>query len=155
MENLDKTDLQILRILQQNSRLTTKELAARVHLSPTPVFERMKRLESEGYIRKYVAVLDHTKLNCGFVVFCSVKLSRLNKEIATAFADRIRAIPEVTECYNISGDYDFLLKIHAPDMKYYQAFVLNELGTIESLGSLMSTFVMDEIKHEYGIPVQG
>lgn len=153
MENLDRVDLQILRILQQNSRLTTKELASRVHLSSTPVFERLKRLEREGYIKKYVAVLDASKLNCGFVVFCSVKLRRLNRDIATEFADRIRDIPEVTECYNISGDYDFLLKIHAPDMKYYQEFVLNVLGTIESLGSLMSTFVMDQIKHEYGIPV--
>lgn len=153
METLDKTDLQILRILQQNSRLTTKELASRVHLSPTPVFERLKRLESEGFIKKYMAVLDHAKLNCGFIVFCSVKLRRLNKDIATEFIDIIRDIPEVTECYNISGDYDFLLKIHAPDMKYYQEFVLNVLGTIESLGSLTSTFVMDEIKHNYGIPL--
>lgn len=153
MENLDKIDLQILRILQQNSRLTTKELAARVHLSPTPVFERLKRLESGGYIKKYVAVLDYEQLNCGFVVFCSVKLRRLNKDIATEFCNIIRDIPEVTECYNVSGEYDFLLKIHAPDMKYYQEFVLNVLGTIDSLGSLTSTFVMDEIKHEHGIPI--
>lgn len=153
MENLDKIDLQILRILQQNSRLTTKELAARVHLSPTPVFERLKRLESGGYIKKYVAVLDYEQLNCGFVVFCSVKLRRLNKDIATEFCNIIRDIPEVTECYNVSGEYDFLLKIHASDMKYYQEFVLNVLGTIDSLGSLTSTFVMDEIKHEHGIPI--
>ena len=146
MDRLDKTDLQILRILQENARLTTKELAARVHLSPTPVFERLKRLDNEGYIRKYVAVLDAEKLHCGFVVFCSVKLRRLNRDI-------VRGIPEVTECYNISGDYDYLLKIHAPDMKYYQEFTLNVLGTIDSLGSLMSTFVMDEVKHDYGIPI--
>ena len=119
MNRLDKTDLQILRILQENARLTTKELAARVHLSPTPVFERLKRLDNEGYIRKYVAVLDAEKLHCGFVVFCSVKLRRLNRDIAAEFTRIVRGIPEVTECYNISGDYDYLLKIHAPDMKYY------------------------------------
>ena len=152
MNRLDKTDLQILRILQENARLTTKELAARVHLSPTPVFERLKRLDNEGYIRKYVAVLDAEKLHCGFVVFCSVKL-RLNRDIAAEFTRIVRGIPEVTECYNISGDYDYLLKIHAPDMKYYQEFTLNVLGTIDSLGSLMSTFVMDEVKHDYGIPI--
>lgn len=152
MDKLDKTDLQILRILQENARLTTKELAARVHLSPTPVFERLKRLDSEGYIRKYVAVLDAEKLHCGFVVFCSVKLRRLNRDIAAEFTRIVRGIPEVTECYNISGDYDYLLKIHAPDMKYYQEFTLNVLGTIDSLGSLMSSFVMDEVKHDYGIP---
>ena len=153
MEILDKTDLQILRVLQNNSRLTTKELAAKVNLSPTPVFERVKRLEANGYIKKYVAVLDPAKLNRGFVVFCSVKLRRLNRDIAAEFTRIVREIPEVTECYNISGDYDYLLKIHAPDMKYYQEFIINVLGTIESMGSLMSTFVMDEVKHEYGIPL--
>lgn len=152
METLDKTDLAILRAMQENARLTIKELAAQVHLSTTPVFERLKRLESEGYIRKYVAVLDAEKLNRGFVVFCSVKLRRLNRDIAAEFTRIIREIPEVTQCYNISGDYDYLLKIHAPDMKYYQEFILNVLGRIESLGSLTSSFVMDEIKHEYGIP---
>lgn len=151
METLDKTDLNILRILQENARLTTKELAARVNLSSTPVFERLKRLENNGYIKKYIAVLDAEKLNQGFVVFCNVKLIRLNREIAAAFTRVVREIPEVTECYNISGDYDYLLKIHAPNMKYYQEFILNVLGTIDSLGSIRSTFVMDEVKHEYGI----
>ena len=82
-----------------------------------------------------------------------VKLRRLNKEIAEEFTGIIREIPEVTECYNISGSYDYLLKIHAPDMKYYQEFLLNVLGTIESLGSMESTFVMDEVKQVYGIQV--
>ena len=147
MESLDHIDLQILRTLQDNARLTTKELAARVHLSTTPVFERLKRLEAQGYIKKYIAVLDAEKLNR------RVKLRRLNKEIAEEFTGIIREIPEVTECYNISGSYDYLLKIHAPDMKYYQEFLLNVLGTIESLGSMESTFVMDEVKQVYGIQV--
>lgn len=151
MDTLDKIDLDLLRILQKNSKLTNKELAAKVNLSTTPVFERLKRLEADGYIKKYIAVLDAEKLNLGFVVFCSVKLSRLNRDIATEFSRIIQGIPEVTECYNVSGEYDFLLKIHAPDMKYYQAFILNVLGTIESLGSLTSTFVMAEVKHEYGV----
>mgnify|MGYP001539502035 CR=1 FL=1 len=110
LEKLDKVDLQILRTLQENARLTTKELAARVSLSSTPVFERLKRLENGGYIKKYIA-------------------------------------------YNISGSYDYLLKIHSPNMKYYQEFILNVLGTIDSLGSLESTFVMNEVKHEYGIHI--
>ncbi|MBQ8674277.1 MAG: Lrp/AsnC family transcriptional regulator [Bacteroides sp.] len=151
MDTLDRTDLQILRTLQENARLTTKELAARVSLSSTPVFERLKRLESSGYIKKYIAVLDAEKLNQGFIVFCNVKMSRLNREIAEEFTRIIRGIPQVTECYNISGSFDYLLKIHAPNMKYYQEFVLNVLGTVEHLGSLESTFVMDEVKHEYGI----
>jgi len=153
MDTLDKTDLQILRILQNNSKLTTKEVAARVNLSTTPVFERLKRLEAEGYIKKYIAVLDAEKLNFGFIVFCSVKLRRLNRDIAAEFTRVIQSIPEVAECYNISGEYDYLLKIHAPDMKYYQEFILNVLGTIDSLGSLTSTFVMAEVKHNYGISI--
>ena len=138
LEKLDKVDLQILRTLQENARLTTKELAARVSLSSTPVFERLKRLENGGYIKKYIAVLDAEKLNQGFVVFCSVKLRRLNRDIAAEFTRIIQDIPEVTECYNISGSYEF---------------ILNVLGTIDSLGSLESTFVMNEVKHEYGIHI--
>lgn len=153
MDTLDKVDLQILRTLQGNARLTTKDLASRVSLSSTPVFERLKRLENNGYIKKYIAVLDAEKLNQGFIVFCNVKMNRLSREIAQDFTEIIRNIPEVTECYNISGSFDYLLKIHAPNMKYYQEFVLNVLGTIENLGSLESTFVMDEIKHEYGIHI--
>ena len=152
-EKLDKTDLQILRTLQENARLTTKELPARVSLSSTPVFERLKRLESNGYIKKYVAVLDAEKLNQGFVVFCKVKMQRMNYDIAVAFARIVGEIPEVTECYNISGSFDYLLKVHAPDMKYYQGFVLNVLGRIENLGSVESVFVMDTVKQEYGIHV--
>ena len=153
MDTLDQTDLKILRILQQNARFTNKELAAQVNLSTTPVFERLKRLERNGYIKKSVAVLDAEKLNRGFIVFCNVKMRRLSKEIARDFMERMLNIPEVTECYNISGQFDYMLKIHAPDMRYYQEFVLNQLGTIENLGSLESTFVMDTVKLEYGIGV--
>lgn len=153
METLDRIDLEILRTLQDNARLTTKELSSRVSLSSTPVFERLKRLERGGYIKKYMAVLDAEKLNQGFVVFCNVKLRRMNKEIALDFVERIKEIPEVTECYNTSGNFDYLLKVHAPNMKYYQEFLIHKLGTIESLGSIESTFVMDEIKHTYGIHI--
>lgn len=152
-ELLDAVDMEILRALQKNARLTTKELAAMVNLSTTPVFERVKRLEQRGYVKGYVAVLDAEKLGRGFVVFCSVKMRRIGREIAEDFARVVRSIPEVTECYNISGSYDYLLKIHAPNMKYYQEFVLNILGNINHLGSLESTFVMDEIKHDFGLHI--
>lgn len=150
---LDAVDMEILRALQKNARLTTKELAAMVNLSTTPVFERVKRLEQRGYVKGYVAVLDAEKLGRGFVVFCSVKMRRIGREIAEDFSRVVRSIPEVTECYNISGSYDYLLKIHAPNMKYYQEFVLNILGNIDHLGSLESTFVMDEIKHDFGLHI--
>lgn len=153
MDTLDNTDLQILRTLQRNAKLTTKELAEAVHLTPTPVFERQKRLERQGYIKKYVAILDPDRLNQSLLVFCKVKLKQINHEIADEFSRRIRRIPEVIECYNTSGTYDYLLKVRAADMRQYQEFILNKLGNIENLSSLESTFVMSEVKHEYGINI--
>ena len=97
------------------------------------------------------AILDADKLGQGFVVFCSVKLRQMNTVIANDFVEKIQEIPEVTECYNISGEFDYLLKIHAPDMKYYNHFLINVLGQIESLGSIQSSFVMNEIKQNYGL----
>ena len=150
---LDRTDLQILRILQEDGRITVKELARRVHLSPTPVFDRMRRMEAAGIIERYTTVLNADKLGQGFIVFCSVKLRRMGKDIAHDFIDRIQDIPEVAECYNISGEFDFLLKIYAPDMHYYNEFLINVLGTIESLGSVQSCFVMNPVKTSIGLPL--
>lgn len=147
----DETDLQLLRTLQKNAKLTTKELADAVHLTPTPVFERQKRLERQGYIKRYVAVLDPEKLGQGLLVFCKVKLKQINHEIADRFVRRIQRIPEVTECYNTSGNYDYLLKVRTANMKQYQEFVLTKLGDIDSVGSIESTFVMSELKQSYGI----
>lgn len=151
--HLDKTDIQILKILQENGRITVRELSQKVHLSPTPVFDRMRRLESSGVIKQYAAVLDAAKLGRGFTVFCSVRLRRMGKEIANDFVERIKDIPEVAECYNISGEYDYLLKIYAPDMQYYNEFIINVLGTIESLGSIQSSFVMNPIKTSPGLVI--
>ena len=153
-DELDETDLQILKTLQRNAKLTTKELADAVHLTTSPVFERQKRLERQGYIKKYVAVLDPEKLGLGLLVFCKVKLKQINHEIADSFVRRIQRIPEVTECYNTSGSYDYLLKVRARDMKQYQEFVLTKLGDIDTVGSIESTFVMSEVKNNYGINLQ-
>lgn len=148
---LDKTDYSILSILQENGRLTTKQVAERVNLSSTPVFERIKRLEREGYIRKYVAILDPEKLDLGFEAFCSVKLRQMSKDVAENFVRIIKEIPQVMECYNISGEYDYLLKIRSGSMKEYNDFIINVLGTVDAIGSIQSSFVMNEIKHSYGL----
>lgn len=150
---LDEKDMEILRVLQNNARLTNKELASKVHLSTTPTYERMKRLERTGYIKQYATILDAQKLNKGFTVFCSVKLRHLNSEHAIAFENMVRDIPEVTECYNISGSFDFMLRVQSPDMRTYQQFLLNVLGRHDNIASLESTFVMEEIKHEYSVSV--
>ena len=152
-EKLDEIDLQILKTLQKNAKLTTKELAEAVHLTPTPVFERQKRLEKKGKKKKYIAVLDPEKLDLGLQVFCKVKLVQINHEIADNFVRQIQRIPEVTECYNTSGAYDYLLKVRARDMKQYQQFILNKLGDIDNVGSIESTFVMSEVKQSYGISI--
>ena len=150
-DTLDEIDLQLLRILQKNAKLTTKELADAVNLTPTPVFERQKRLEKRGFIKRYVAVIDPDKMNQGLLVFCKVKLKQINREMAEAFTRRIQFIPEVTECYNTSGAYDYLLKVRASDMKQYQEFILTKLGEIENVGAIESTFVMSEVKQNFGL----
>lgn len=150
-EVLDEIDIQLLKTLQKNAKLTTKELAEAVNLTPTPVFERQKRLERQGYIKRYVAVLDPERLNLNLLVFCKVKLKQMNHELADAFARRILRTPEVIECYNTSGSFDYLLKVRTTDMKHYQEFILNKLGDIENLASIESIFVMDEVKQNYGI----
>ena len=150
---LDEKDMDILRALQLNARLTNKELASKVHLSTTPTFERMKRLERLGFIKQYATILDANMLNKGFAVFCSIKLRRLNSDHALAFTDMIKQIPEVTECYNISGSFDYLLHIQSPDMRTYQQLLLNVIGRHENIAALESTFVMEEIKHQYSVSV--
>ena len=150
---LDEKDKEILRVLQHEARLTNKELAAKVHLSTTPTFERVKRLERTGYIRQYATILDAQKLNKGFTVFCSVKLRQLNSERTLEFGQLINSISEVTECYNISGSFDFMLRVQSPDMRTYQQFLLNVLGRHDNIASIESTFVMEEMKHEYSVSV--
>lgn len=151
MEELDKIDMQLLKWLGEDCRLTIKELAEKVNLSSSPVFERVKRLQSDGYIKKYVAIIDAEKLHYGLIVFCNIKLKSHDKKIGHDFVTDIMQLSEVVECYNISGDYDFLLKVYAKDMKHYQDFVFNKLGEVKSIGSTHSTFVMCENKKSYNI----
>lgn len=154
MEILDRTDILILRELQKDAKLTTKELAAKVNLSPSPTFERQKRLEREGYIRRYVAVLDPIKAGNGIMVLCNVRLKHHSKEYSRQFTSVIAEIDEVVECFNTSGDYDYQLKIYAQNMQDYQNFVLGTLGDLECIGSLHSIFVIGEVKNTLSVPVK-
>lgn len=153
MENLDEIDKKILRILQVDSKLTTKELAAQVNLSPTPVFERQRRLEHEGYIDKYVAVVNPHRVGNGLIVLCNIRLKQHTQTLIQQFMDAVQNLEEVTECYNTSGDYDFQIKVYVSDMKHYQEFMLNTLGRIDCVGSLHSIFVIGEIKDSHIIPI--
>lgn len=151
METPDDTDIHLLKLLGGNSKMTMKELAAKVNLSATPVFDRVKRLEANGYIKKYIALLDAEKLGYGLIIFCNIKLKQHDKSIGYSFVSDIMKLKEVVECYNISGDYDFLLKVYVRDMKHYQDFVFNKLGSVKSIGSTHSTFVMSENKNSNNI----
>ena len=152
-ETLDETDRKILRILQCNSDLTVKELAAKLHLSTSPTFERQKRLERDGYIERYMAVLNPRKVGNGIMVLCNIRLKQHSQELIQEFMNVVQNLEEITECYNTSGDYDFLIKVYAHDMKSYQQFMLNTLGTIDCIGSLHSIFVIDETKNTHGVPI--
>ena len=152
-ETLDETDRKILRILKRNSDLTVKELAAKLHLSTSPTFERQKRLERDGYIERYMAVVNPHKVGNGIMVLCNIRLKQHSQELIQEFMDVVQNLEEITECYNTSGDYDFLIKVYAHDMKNYQQFMLNTLGTIDCIGSLHSIFVIDETKNTHGVPI--
>ena len=153
IHDLDETDIKILRTLQDNCRLTTKELAQNIHLSTTPTFERQRRLERMGYIRRYVAILDADRLERGFQVFCNVSMGQINRDIAEQFREAVNGWNEVTECYNISGDGDYMLKVCVSSMHQYQQFVLNELGQFRYISHIRSLFVMDTLKLSYGLPL--
>lgn len=153
MSNVDIIDLRLLRELQKNAKLTTKELGDRINLSASPTFERQKRLEREGYITRYVAKVDHRKLGNNLVVFCNIRLKQHSKKLGEEFVAAMQKIQEVTECYNTSGDFDYLIKIYLRNMEHYHDFVYNTLGVIDCIGSLHSVFVIAEEKAETGIPV--
>ena len=150
---VDQPDYKLLGALQENSRLTIKELSSLVNLSTTPTFERVRRLEREGYISKYMAVLDADRLECGFVAFCYIKMKQHTYENSMRIMQAVQLIPEIVECYNISGEYDFQLKIYTRDMKSYQKFILRILGDLDCIGSLNSSFVLGDVKNTHVLPL--
>lgn len=144
---LDATDLRILQMLQEDANVTTKEIAAQLHITTTPVFERVKRLQKEGYIHKYVALLDRKKVGLTLVAYTNVSLKEHNSEFLTRFEEAVKSLPEVVECYHIAGLFDYLLKVVVKDMDAYQHFVAKKLAALENIGKVQSSFVMTEIKH--------
>ena len=146
---LDAKDMAILNLLQQNARITVKEISQQIHLSTTPVHERIKRMEESGVIRQYATLLDHTKVKKGLMVICYVSLKEHSKNAGNKFIKTIQELNEVTECYNISGEFDFMLKVVCEDMNAYYDFHVNRLSPIENMGHLQSIFVMGIIKQTH------
>lgn len=153
MKILDALDRRILDFLQQDALLTNKELAARLNMSTTPVYERIRRLEEDGYIRRYVAILDKAKLGFQLTAYCNVQLKEHTKSFLKEFEARVGALPEVIECYHIAGMYDYLLRVVVPDMDAYQNFIVHKLADLPNIGNVQSSFVMTEIKYSTALPV--
>ncbi len=146
---LDKKDMAILKLLQENARVTVKEISEKIHLSTTPVHERIKRMEESGVIKQYVTLLDHSKVKKGLIVICYVSLKEHSKNAGNKFIKTINELTEVTECYNISGEFDFMLKVICEDMNDYYDFHVNKLSQIENMGHVQSIFVMGVIKQTH------
>ncbi len=146
---LDQKDLAILKLLQLNARITVKEISDQVHLSTTPVHERIKRMEESGVIKQYATLLDPTKVKKGLMVICYVSLKQHDKTAGGKFIKRMHELNEVIECYNISGEFDFMLKVVAESMDAYYDFHVNKLSQADNIGHVQSVFVMGVIKQTH------
>ncbi|MFM9910094.1 MAG: Lrp/AsnC family transcriptional regulator [Chitinophagaceae bacterium] len=146
---IDEKDRMILRLLQQNSKITVREIASKIHLSTTPVHERIKRMEETGVISQYTTLVDYTKVKKGLMVICYISLKEHNKKSGTKFIKTIHELKEVMECYNISGEFDFMLKVMVENMDAYYDFHVNKLGQLENIGHMQSTFVMGVVKQTH------
>ncbi|TXD51133.1 Lrp/AsnC family transcriptional regulator [Polaribacter sp. IC066] len=148
---LDKIDKKLINLLQINSKQTTKQLSLQLNLSVTAVYERIKKLENHGVIDKYVAIANKKKIEKSFLVFCHVKLVQHSKEYVTTFEREILKLEEVSECFHVSGDYDYILKIYVKDMDEYRQFMVTKLTAIKYIGSTQSTFAIEEVKNTTAI----
>lgn len=146
MEQLDEIDTSILRILQKNSKKTAKEIALKLNLTASPIYERIRRLEKQGFIQKYVAILDKKLINRSVTTICQVSMRYHNEAFIEKFEEQIQSLEEVQECYHMAGEVDFILKINTKGLEEYHNFIKYKLSKIENIGVLNSTFVLKDIK---------
>ncbi len=146
---LDKTDLAILKLLQQNARVTIKEISEKVYLSTTPVHERIRRMEGNGVIKEYATIVNGAMVKRGLMVICYVSLKQHSKNAGAKFIKSILEMNEVIECLTISGEFDFMLKVVEENMDAYYDFHVNKLSEIENVGNVQSVFVMGVIKQTH------
>ena len=149
----DDIDKKLLQLLQNDSKQTNKALANQLNLSVTAVFERIKKLENQGVISKYVVLVNKEKIEKSFVTFCHIKLIQHMQEYVIQFEKEVNKLTEVIECYHISGYYDYLLKVAVKDMEEYRKFMVEKLTNIKHIGSTHSMFVISEVKHTTAISV--
>lgn len=147
----DDTDKKLLEYLQIDSKQTNKELSSKLNLSVTAIYERIKKLEKDGFINKYVALVNKNQVDKSFVAFCHIKLVQHTQDYVVKFEKEVTNLPEVLECYHISGDYDYLLKVIVKDMRAFREFLIDKLTSINHIGSTHSMFVINEVKHTTAI----
>lgn len=151
--NFDKIDIAILKLLQEDSTKAIKDIAKEVGLSATPTYERIKRLEQDQVIKRYAAILDGTKLGLDIIVYCNVTLKEQSKEALLAFENAVVTFPEILEVIGLSGNYDYLLKIVAPDIHSYNDFLMNKFSSLPNVGHFHSNIVLGEIKSNSALPL--
>lgn len=149
----DAIDKKLLKLLQSDCKQTNKQLSLKLDLSVTAVYERIKKLERSGIIDNYVALLNKDKIEKDFVAFCHIKLVQHSQDYVMKFEREVANLVEVTECYHISGDYDYLLKVMVRDMEAFREFMVKKLTTINHIGSTHSMFVINEVKHTTAINI--
>lgn len=153
IDHLDATDRRILKMLQFDGKATIKEMANQLNMTNTPVFERVKKLERDGFIKQYTAILDRQKIGLQMVVFCTVSLKVHHADFLERFEQEVTCLEEVVECYHIAGMFDYLLKVVVKDMDVYRQFVSKKLAALENIGKVQSSFVMTEIRYSTALPI--
>ena len=148
---LDQTDKRLLKLLQNDCKQTTKALSNVLGLSVTAVYERIKKLEYQGFINNYVALINKERVDKNFIAFCHVKLTQHTQKYVVQFERDVTKLKEVLECYHISGDYDYLLKVIVEDMEEFREFMVKKLTNIKHIGSTHSMFMINEVKHSTAI----
>lgn len=151
--SLDKTDLKILNILQQNCTMAVKDIASRVGLSTTPTYERIKWMEEEGIIEKYVGLVNRNLVGLDLLVYCNITLKEQSRDALLDFERAVASLPEVLEVISISGHYDYMLKIISRDVHSYNEFVVNVIANIPNIGQYHSSIVLKEVKRDTALPL--
>ena len=153
MQSLDSTDLSILKLLQHNARLTIKEIAAKLNLSTTPIFDRMKRMEKEKVIDRYVAIVNPEKVGKSIFAFVDISLKEHARPEVEAFVNQVLEFKEVMECYHVTGAADFVLKVSLDNMEAYNEFVLDKLSIVNNIGKLETRFCLSTRRFSTELPI--
>lgn len=150
---LDRIDKQIINLLQKDCKQTTKQLSLQLNLSVTAIYERIKKLERIHIIKKYVALINKNKVHKSLLVFCHIRLTQHTKENIAIFEQEIKKLKEVSECFHVSGDYDYILKVYSRNMEAYREFMVNKITSLQNIGSTHSIFIINEVKNTTSINI--